>query len=345
MAGPRQHILPRFLLKEFASRIDGDKIFTWVYWRNGKVLEVSIKDVSVEKYFYGKGAEISVDAEITALEDKFAIFLHELRRWPDRTEVTDPKIVDFITHLCLRTKHLRDSFRYPSEFLIDRMREYLSDENNIKALLLKDPKIMEDALNEAIKGNQLPPSLQKKFKPLLPFMASTFLKKNKNIIQFFTQLFFTQLKNSLPSMLKQAHIKALEEGLVPEQRAEKYRSLKWFVSRSQNDLILGDVGCLFDIKGASRYKSLTFADDEVRNIFLPISSNHLLIGTPLHFLPAVDFEAINEAFATYSRDYFVSAESSPKMASLASRIGQEADMISNEELEQILKKTFTKGRG
>ena len=85
MAGPRQHILPRFLLKEFASRIDGDKIFTWVYWRNGKVLEVSIKDVSVEKYFYGKGAEISVDAEITALEDKFAIFLHELRRRPDGT--------------------------------------------------------------------------------------------------------------------------------------------------------------------------------------------------------------------------------------------------------------------
>jgi hypothetical protein len=54
MAGDRQHILPRFLLKGFASRIEGEKIYTWVYPRNSPPVEANIRKVGVEKHFYGK---------------------------------------------------------------------------------------------------------------------------------------------------------------------------------------------------------------------------------------------------------------------------------------------------
>jgi hypothetical protein len=344
MKGPRQHILPRLLLKGFASRVDGNKIFTWVHWKNGKILEVSIKDVSVGKYFYGKEGEASVDAEISAFENNFAGFINELRDKPNGTVVTDSSIADFITHLCLRTKHLRDSFDYPSEFLVDKLREYLSDSNNVKTLVLKDPKIMEDAFKDAIKDIDIPPFIKEKLLLSLPYITSAGIDQHKKQIQLFVQLFFTQLKNSLPAMLKKAHINALGKGLVPEPRAEKYRSLKWFVGQSETDLILGDVGCLFAIKGGKRYKSLTFADDEIQNIYLPISYNRILIGTPLHSVPEIDFKAINDAYAKCSRDYFVSSKSSPEIASLASRIGEEADAISNEELEEIVRKTFAQGR-
>lgn len=68
MAGVRHHILPRFLLKGFASRVDNQKAFTWVCRKDGSPFEASTRDVSVEKYFYGKEGNISADEEITAIE-------------------------------------------------------------------------------------------------------------------------------------------------------------------------------------------------------------------------------------------------------------------------------------
>jgi len=42
MAGIRQHILPRFLLKGFASKVVGQEVFTWVYREEGKFFESNI---------------------------------------------------------------------------------------------------------------------------------------------------------------------------------------------------------------------------------------------------------------------------------------------------------------
>ena len=343
MKGPRQHILPRLLLRGFASRVDGNKIFTWIHWKNGKSLEASIKDVSVGKYFYGKEREISVDAEISAFENNYAGFINELRDKPNGTVVTDSRAADFITHLCLRTKHLRDSFSYPSGFLVDKLHEFLSNSNNVKTLVLKDPKLMEDSFKDAIKDINIPPIIKEKLLLSLPYITSAVIDQHKGEIQLVIQFLFMRLKNSLPALIKEAHIKALGKGLVPEPRVEKYRLLKWFVCQSETDLILGDVGCLFAIKGGKRYKSITFADEEIQKIYLPISYDHILIGTPLHSVPEIDFKAINDAFARCSRDYFVSSKSSPEIVSLSLRIGEEADLISNEELEEIVRESLAKG--
>jgi len=68
MAGKRHHILPRFLLKGFASRVQGEGVFSVVYRKDGKPFETNIEKISVEKHFYGKEGEISADEEITDLE-------------------------------------------------------------------------------------------------------------------------------------------------------------------------------------------------------------------------------------------------------------------------------------
>jgi hypothetical protein len=41
MAGVRQHILPRFLLKGFASRLDALEVFTWVFRKGGNIFEAN----------------------------------------------------------------------------------------------------------------------------------------------------------------------------------------------------------------------------------------------------------------------------------------------------------------
>lgn len=340
MAGIRHHILPRFLLKGFASQINGAKVFTWVYRKNSRAFEASTKDVSVEKYFYGKDGEANVDPEITELEIEFADLLSELRECSSKEEITDPRVAEFITHLGIRTKHLRESFRESTEFLLESLEEYLSDFRNLKGLILHDPQIMEDAFEAKIKDCQIPQHQKDMIMAIMPSMASTLLDQQKSEFQFLAKAFFAQIQEALPTMLKETHITTLSKELIPEPRVGNYRSLKWFVRYSKVPLILGDVGCLFEVSG-NRYISLD-SKDELKNIFLPISSHQMLVGTSSNSALQVNFQSLKKAYAKRSREYFICSEPSPEMDSLASSIGKDAEIISKAELEQVIKEMMIK---
>jgi len=153
MAGTWHHILPRFLLKGFASKVVREDVFTWVY-RKGKVFESNIVNVAVGKHFYGEGEEANVDDGITAIESEFAILLDRLRQKEDHYEITDPSIADFVGHLSSRTKHLRDSFIEASGVLLTIITGYFADEHNFRSWILdyykRHPEIVRKALEDAL---------------------------------------------------------------------------------------------------------------------------------------------------------------------------------------------------
>jgi hypothetical protein len=72
------------LLKGFASRLDGQEAFTWVYRRGGRVFEANIKNVAVEKHFYTGKGENDVDDEITELEKLLVYHESLLERRPSQ---------------------------------------------------------------------------------------------------------------------------------------------------------------------------------------------------------------------------------------------------------------------
>ena len=84
------------------------------------------------------------------------------------------------------------------------------------------------------------------------------------------------LLEKIPSITKDSHIKALAKKLIPEHCAEDYHSLHWYVCKSSQPLILGDVGCLFEITGAKQYITLAGKDDELKAVYLPISCDRLI---------------------------------------------------------------------
>lgn len=340
MAGIRHHILPRFLLKGFASHISGTKVFTWVYRKDIKAFKASTKDVCVEKHFYGKEGEANVDPEITELELEFAELLTKLRASSDKEKITDLRVAGLITHLCIRTKHLRDSLRESTEFLLESLEEYLSDFKNLKGIILYNPQMLLDNFEEKIKNHQIPQPQKDTLMALLPSMASTLLDQRKSDFQFLAKIFFAQIKETLPAMLKETHIMTLSKDLIPEPRVENYRSLKWFVCYSKIPLILGDVGCLFEVSG-NRYKSLD-SKDELKNIFLPISSHQMLVGTLSNSAPRINFRSLRKEYVKRSREHFICSKPSKEMDLLASSIGEEAEIISKAELEKIVKEIITK---
>lgn len=340
MAGDRHHILPRFLLKGFASRIEGKEIYTWVYRNDGRINEPNIKNAAVSRYFYGRKGESCVDDNITEFEGQYAPFLDELRvRISHRQiEISDNRIAYLIAHLVGRTKHFRDSFRESVEFLIDKMGEYLSDYGNLKEAMLwtiqNNPKMMEDSIDEGFRAHPELRPFENFIRPLFPALYLAYLETHAVDNLMFFQYLFDNIKSKLTKFAKEGHIKALSQGLTPETRVQDYQQLKWYLYNTDNSLILGDIGCLFEINGLKRFKSINFKDDEIINIFLPISNTQMLIGTLHSKISNLDINLINKEIAKCSREFFIYSRNCTQIESLISLIGSEAEIISKEEIIQ-----------
>jgi hypothetical protein len=353
MAGSKHHILPRFLLKGFASKVipranRQDEVFVWAYRRGGKVFETKTTNVGFETHFYGKEGELNVDNEITAIEGEFAASLDKLRQQDDGFRVFDEKVLEFITHLTLRTKHLRDSIIDASGFFFDNVFGYFSDFENWKAYCVRHfkrhPEIIKDELEKVLQNAQVSAykkaMMRQRVKKMPIDRIVELMDDDQSGLEFLFQSLRIQFTEGLNDIVKQSHIKSLLKNLVSEPRVERYQQLSWYIRKSNEPLILGDVGCLFEIDDDERYTSLGGTESDIKNVYLPLSSNCILIGTALPHVPQIDFGAINEAFAKCSRDYFVCSISSPNMARLSSMIGQESEMIPKEEIEKAIQEVI-----
>ena len=352
MAGVRHHILPRFLLKGFASRVVGQEVFTWVYRKGGNVFETNTVNVSVEKHFYGREGGLNVDDEITDIEKGFATLLNELRLKDNAYEIVNPAVADFVGHLSSRTKHLRDSLVETTGVLTTTLTNYLADQSRFRAWILeyykRHPEVVRKALDDALGQMQLPrhQRLMLRQRMLMMIRPERIVAQMDKDIHGYALMFGAlgpMLLEKIPEMAKEGHIKTLAKSLIPEPRVEDYRRLNWFVFKSVEPLILGDVGCLFEVTGKKKFISLSGKEDELKNIYLPISSDTLVVGTVSTTSPQVDFKTLNENVAKSSRDFFVCRESSPEMHKLLGVLGTEAEILSEDEIEQLVREVILEG--
>jgi hypothetical protein len=342
MAGNRQHILPRFLLKGFASRVEGEKIFTWLYPRNHPPIEADIRKVSVGRHFYGRQGELNVDGEVTDFEGEYAPFLSELRMCKESVEISDQRIANIVTHLVVRTKHVRDSFRESTEYLAELICQYFSDFNNLKRAMLGNPEMIRDNIEKGFRDHQQLLPYKNFLMPLLPKIILDHINDNKDELHKLCQDYFDLIKKVAPKAMKEGHIKGLIQSLTPELRVEDFKSLRWFIYNSNELLILGDIGCLIEVEGDKRFKSMDVGDDVIKNVFLPISDRQLLIGTSLSTITKVNINILNETIAKCSREFFISSKNCPTKQSLVYLLGSETEIYSKEEVQQIAKNIFYK---
>jgi hypothetical protein len=108
------------------------------------------------------------------------------------------------------------------------------------------------------------------------------------------------------------------------------------VCKSSELLILGDVGCLFEVTGAKQYITLAGKDDELKAVYLPISSDRLVMGTASPTAASIDFNRINQVFAEHSRDFFICREYSQQGRELQKLLGTKAQILSDDEIKETL---------
>ncbi|HEY6121339.1 MAG TPA: hypothetical protein VIV66_15380, partial [Pyrinomonadaceae bacterium] len=210
----------------------------------------------------------------------------------------------------------------------------------------RHPEVVKKAIDDAIVKMQLPRYQRRVFRQRLQGLISVerLMDQMDGDIQQYAlmiSMLAPTLIQKLPALVKDGHIQALAKSLIAEPRAEKYRQLRWYVSKSRTSLILGDVGCLFDIVGESRLRSLGGTNEDIRTAYVPIASDCLLIGTAADRIPDLNFSTINEYFALYSRDFFVSCGSTEKTGALLRLLGTKSQVFTDSELELLIREVIS----
>jgi len=151
--------------------------------------------------------------------------------------------------------------------------------------------------------------------------------------------FRANMPGYLKAAVKSGHNNALTSCLNQLQpRADKYSQLNFEVKAwPDEDLILGDSAVLFKIEASqSLFRACVDKNQKVIQAFLPISRTQILVGS-------IDAEnsdfchaEIKEAIARCSLEFFVGPSKTEKNLSLANVIGENASIISDEELEAIV---------
>jgi len=344
MSGKRQHFIPRFLQQGFASHTDGDEFYTWVYRKNTEPFNTNLINVGVEKYFYNDRSDSSADDKITQAEQTYSTLVNSLNSHPFGP-VSNPLIPEFISHLEVRTRHFRRNFLELSDYMIKRLLEFMSDEDVFIRYALKEVRnehslIHKDFIKEFEKHGYSkkfvknwiktePGKVETLFNLLKPVFPS--------IVDNYREILTSK---NISDWVKLGHVNVLKKSVSPITRINFYKKLTYSIMEiPNNSLILGDSAILFKVDDEKSFKTFTHKEDNILNILLPLSPSRLLIGKTDG--NEIHYDEIIHEIARNSLEYFISSDENEKFISLQNEIGNEALLLTEEELENLVSEIFT----
>jgi hypothetical protein len=345
MSGDRQHFLPRFLLRGFNSRPESkDAAFTWVFRSALAPFESNIINVGISKDFYTIDGDPALDDLITKMEDRFGNYVNELRARDSENKLLDPDIPELITHLILRSKHLRDAFQRSAFYMIDALLRILERPGAMEELILNyaktHPEVIWQEIEPSLKGRRITKRNKARILKLITdHLAPLLLKAQLPQLDVFVEKFKAHIRSEkFAQSIKQSHIKSLvEKNTLPQARVDYVRALNWFlVIRDPWSFILGDVAVVSKIGSSGSLKSLPDVSDQVIYIALPLSDTHLIVGVKGNGLPNHELEHINTDIASLSHEFFVSKTNTEREKAYFTVLGTYSDLIAEAALQEIV---------
>lgn len=344
MSGKLQHYLPQFLLRGFSSRNTTKEQFCWVYRRNSVPFEPNIKGIGAENYFYGKSDSGSTDEKVTNEETELGELLSFLRVCELEGPLKNSNISELLTHLSLRTKHLRSTFTDAARVVLNRFEEKTQDHEWIKQQAIneyeKDPKgYIKKAIQDLEKKQARKLTMNERFLatnalkarivPSAQALDADDVRPLRHAIK--------HLGATLSDVSKEGHNKALLKSTSPEQRVKRLKTLSWQVHEfGEHELILGDMGPWAVETGVSTPIELAWTDSELASVVLPISHSRALVGVVELSTFKMSARELNNISASLSSEFFISSANSESREMLALNIGQTAGQRSSQTPRRLL---------
>ena len=339
MAGKRQHFIPQFLQKGFASRITKSGTFTWVFRRGVVPFNTNIINVGEEGRFYTYDSDTEADDLITKAESEFSDLLHSIREGV-ASSLSDPRLPRMIAHLEIRTRHLRANLEKLSKFVTSSILDFVEDQDafadKMKEVFYGNASTWRSRLAKGFSEAGIPPHLLDLFVESAMSEQPTLIDQQKSYFSKFAAALRPLLSNMLTQTAKSNHIEALKQSIAPKEKVEKYRDLiyKILPNTEKEPLILGDSVVLFRVDGVRPYKTYLDANDKLVAVYLPLDSARVLVGARQHHdtLPA----DLREAIAGCSLEHFIAAENTKANRMLQGAIGTHAALLTQEEIKAVI---------
>ena len=152
MSGVRQHYLPQFLLKGFASKVQRKEVYTWVFTGINFPFQANIKKIGIEKEFYGDPAISNLDDKITSIESKLSNYINSLRGINKDRKLDSAKASKLIYHIFVRAKNIRSAMINVLDFIFRIIIENLPDSESLQKSLFnyfkKNPELILDKIED-----------------------------------------------------------------------------------------------------------------------------------------------------------------------------------------------------
>jgi hypothetical protein len=291
MSGRKQHFIPQSLLKGFGRTGKGDKVQVIVYTHDHGIFPAATDGVAAQREFYSKlaveGEGDTLDDKITAYETPLAGTLATLRNLGDGEIADKQSASEFVTHLVVRNDHLRKFMSSAGTAMFDGFAGAMSDPDQAKALLGLAGDKPSDMFAEQMD------EMFTKYAPLIgmlgmskgQFTTWAFTHSKANFGEFHSEMLgplqsaFSEATGELAEKTADAHRRSLDNSLSPEPRVEKMKEFDWRVVHVGSPLALPDcVAIAFDAKGEA-FPLMLAELDEAEKIFVPLSSDRLLVGS------------------------------------------------------------------
>jgi hypothetical protein len=314
MAGKRQHYIPRFLQRGFlVTPLEGGER-TWLHMRRTEARLVGIRDVGVSENFYSKlavdGAP-TLDDHITALEGGLDGDLIAIKCAPVGSNVDPEVAARLVTHLTLRTAHVRSIFKEGAIQILDQVAELVTDLGRLRDYMGVDETdpagIPTKLVDEVVKALQLQLRSLPLPSPLAQRVVGFLIRERFDVFyeQYSTMISqaFDEMRKGISSTVRDSHNKALVT--ADQSRWEKDLATLSWQTHSVSGAVLPDCIVLVREVGGVFTPLLLSERERVDLVVLPIAHDRLLIGSAITNVD-IAIASINEASASCSDSFYIS---------------------------------------
>jgi hypothetical protein len=325
MAGRKQHFIQKHLLRGFVADPAANHPHVWVYRHDGKLFFPSLNDYAAERDFYGNS---DLDDKITKMESvRINEYISFLRTGEDRDVGADEAAM-FAVHVFARSKSIRSMVTDSIEPLMDRSMDALRSVDFQARMLLseirRNPTLMVKAMSP-------------EYSSFEHFARIKVEQRHADTLEL-----LEKFRRGLRAAIAEGQNKILNAYIECEGGRRDFLSqLRWRrVSIPEPQLILGDSVVFAEMRDGS-VKPVHEPNDELANVWLPLSSNLVLVGSSGEALPVMDVDRINVGSASCSYDAFCALDGK-KHANLIGLIRRKTFTLSRDQMDEIVSDSLDK---
>lgn len=330
MAGIQQHTIPQSIIRGFSIEDKQQLHRVWVHPIGQASYAAAIERVAQQRYFYSKPSENSkapLDEVMTQFENgSLNNFVLGLRLLPAGAFADPTAASEVISHLAIRTAHIREAFLDGARLLITAAESFLSA-SSLASLLTSESGVPSELFDQVLNSLRGDRNMERTGIPFATIRRLVFNALEENvgdILNVPSNELLRDLRSfDLKSIGRDGHAKALGKNLSPPSLVSQMKKLQWQVHEFTDEpLILPD--CVVLGSDSSLLDSLCALPlVERANVcfaVMPVSSDRALVGS-LEELEPIKASALNSVAAECSYKFFVSNNNSSQVAARKKSIG------------------------